>query len=76
MNNNIELAEVSWSLLETIGLENYSNIKLGPVTVTLKVPSDQVEEGLQKCVELVEKSLGREREKVLESLASSRKKNN
>lgn len=61
------MALVTMQLSELIGLPNYSNVTVGPGSVTrFVVDSDQgVAEGLRSCADAVENILAEEREPVL-----------
>lgn len=67
-NSADELVEVSWSIDELIGLPNYSNVRLGPVTIKMKVAKDRIDEGFEECAKRVERSLAIERSGVLDAL--------
>lgn len=61
------LAQVSMTLSEKIGLPNYSNIDVGPATVTRFVEdtAEARDQGLRECTDGCEKILAEERELVL-----------
>lgn len=62
------MALVSMQLSELIGLPNYSNVTVGPGSVTkfVKDTVDGVAEGLDSCAASVERILAAEREPVIE----------
>lgn len=64
------MALVTMQLSELIGLPNYSNITVGPGSVTrfVKDTDDTVADGLTKCALQVENILAAEREPVLQMI--------
>lgn len=62
------LACVSMQASELIGLPNYSNVTIGPASVTRFVPdtAEDREAGLKQCAMEAEKIIAEERELVLQ----------
>lgn len=62
------MALVSSGASEKIGLPNYSNVDIGPASVTRYVEDspEAIQEGLKECTQLCEVIIANEREKVLE----------
>lgn len=60
------MAMVSMTASELIGLKNYSNVMVGPATVTRFVPDHEVPDGLTKTAEEVEGVIAQERQAVLD----------
>lgn len=65
------MALVTMQLSELIGLPNYSNITVGPGSVTrfVKDTDEDVADGLAKCAIQVENILASEREPVLQMIS-------
>jgi hypothetical protein len=61
---------VTFQASELIGLPNYSNVTVGPASVTRFVEEHEVEEGLKKCAEQTEGIIAAERDNVLASVQS------
>ncbi len=59
---------ISFQMSELVGLPNYSNVVIGPASVTRFVCEDDVEAGYEKCYEDVEHILGAKRDLILETL--------
>jgi hypothetical protein len=57
---------VTMQASELIGLPNYSNVTVGPASVTRFVKADAVAEGLKTTAQEVEKIIAEERELVLD----------
>lgn len=66
--NGEPLALVTMQLSELIGLPNYSNVTVGPGSVTrfVKDTDEGIAEGLRACAMAVENILAEEREPVLD----------
>lgn len=64
------MALVTMQLSELIGLPNYSNITVGPGSVTKFVSEDRIAQGLEEAAESVEEILSKERDKVLDFVES------
>jgi hypothetical protein len=62
------MALVTMQLSELVGLPNYSNVTVGPGSVTkfVKDGKDGIAEGLRECAIAVETILAEERQPVLE----------
>jgi hypothetical protein len=60
---------VSAGVGEKIGLPNYSNVTIEPISISKFVPAGKEEEGYAECFLLVEKMLAQERAKVLAELS-------
>jgi len=56
---------------EKIGLPNYSNVDINPITVSKFVEAGKELEGLRECYEIVETILAEERAKVLAMVQGS-----
>ncbi len=65
------MALVTMQLSELIGLPNYSNVTVGPGSVTrfVKDSDEDVQNGLIKCAMQVENILATEREPVLQMVS-------
>lgn len=64
------MAMVSMTASELIGLKNYSNVTVGPATVTRFVKDDEVEEGLRVTAAEVEGVIAQERQAVLDIVSN------
>jgi hypothetical protein len=51
---------------EKIGLPNFSNVTVGPISVTKFVRAGEEAEGIRECTRLAEEFIAEERAKVLE----------
>lgn len=60
------MALVSMTASELIGLKNYSNVTVGPASVTRFVNDDKVKEGLEACAQEVEGIIAQERQAILD----------
>lgn len=65
------MAMVTMQASELIGLPQYSNVTVGPASVTRFVPDSEVPQGLKDTAKEVEQIIGEERELVLEIVKGS-----
>lgn len=69
--------KIMTSSAEKVGLENYSNVEIGPISVTRFIPEgddEYIKEELRKNLLLVEELISEVREEVLASVQESKKK--
>lgn len=71
--DGLPMALVTFQASELIGLPNYSNVTIGPGSVTRFVADDPEarKAGLRDCVREVEKIIAEEREVVLDLIRSN-----
>lgn len=63
---------ISFGIGEKIGLPNYSNVDINPITCTKFVKEGTETEGYKRLAEITEAVLAEERAKVLEGLQAAK----
>lgn len=70
----VPAVKIMTSFSEKVGMPNYSNIEIGPISVTRYVPDGDEQhllEEIRKTARIVEEFIAEERETVLEMVQSS-----
>ena len=59
---------VSMGASEKVGMPNYSNVDIGPASVTrfVRDDPDAIKEGLRECVQVCEEVIGEERGAIID----------
>ena len=73
----VGMIKIMTSSSEKVGLENYSSVDIGPISVSRFIPEgddEYVKEELRKNLILVEELIAEVREEVLASVQESKKK--